>query len=388
MSQPRLRITFVIDKLHRAGAQVHLGQLVSGLDPRAFEPRVVCLLGDGPVADELRERGVPVEVLGLGRLYAPRALLAAARSARRWRRRVDVVHAYLVSANIFGTLAGRLAGVGAVVTSRRDTGFSRNGRLRLVEERVVNPMVDRVVANSTAVASAAERERGLRAGQVVTIPNGVDLARFDPASHPRAAARAWARRELGLGEDETVIGAIGSLSAVKRHGDLLQAASLLLARRPRTRVVLVGEGPLRESLAAQARLLGIAERVLFAGVRADVAPWLALFDVFVLPSLTEGLSNVLLEAMAMARPIVATAVGGNLDLVRDGENGRLVPAADPAALSAAVAGLLDDPERALLCGRAARRSVETEFSLQRMVGRYQDLYGSLPRQAPLEYSAS
>jgi glycosyltransferase involved in cell wall biosynthesis len=331
-------VTYLIDKLHRAGAQSHLGALVPSLDPEAFAPEVVCLLGGGPVAEELLARGVPVKVLGLGRLYAPRALAAAVRLARHLRsRRVDVIHTYLVSANIYGTLAGRLAGVEAVVTSRRDTGFSRNWRLRLLEERLVNPLADRVVANAPAVAEAALRERGLRREQVVVIPNGVDLARFDPSRHAREEARVGPR-EWGVAGDEAVVGAIGSLTPVKGHADLLEAAARIVARLPRTRFVVVGDGPLRPSLEAQVLRLGLRERVVLAGVRADVARLLASFDVFALPSHTEGLSNVLLEAMAMARPVVATAVGGNPDVLRDGVSGRLVPARDSHALASGLPG--------------------------------------------------
>ncbi len=378
MITPRLRVTYVIDKLHRAGAQSHLGALVPALDREAFAPEVVCLLGGGPVAEELRACGVPVEVLGLGRLYAPRALAAAARLARGLRSRgVDVLHTYLVSANVYGTLAGRLAGVGAVVTSRRDTGFSRNWRLRLVEEWLVNPLADRVVANARAVAEAARRERGLGGEKVVVIPNGVDLGRFDPERHPREEARAWAVREWGADDDEAVVGAIGSLTPVKGHTDLLEAAARVVARLPRTRFVLVGDGPSRPALEALARQLGLADRVVLAGVRADVARVLASFDVVALPSHTEGLSNVLLEAMAMARPVVATAVGGNPDVLRDGASGRLVPARDPAALAAGLAGMIEHPEAARRMGREARRDVELRFSLARMVEGYESLYRGL-----------
>jgi L-malate glycosyltransferase len=379
-SAVRLRVTYLIDKLHRAGAQVHLGQLASSIDRGAFEPEVVCLLSGGPVADALREDGVPVDVLSLGRLYAPGALAGLVRLARRLRsRRVDVLHTYLVSANVCGTLAGRLAGVGAVVTSRRDMGFSRNARLRFVEERLVNPLVSKVVAVSPAVAEATRRERGLRDDQVVTIANGVDLERFDAAGHPRPEARAQAMREWGVADDEVAVGAIGHLSPVKGHADFLEAAARVLARHPRTRFVLVGEGPLRSELEARAARLGVRERVVFAGVRSDVASVLARLDVVVLPSHTEGLSNVLLESMAMARPLVATAVGGNPDVLRDGVSGRLVPARDPEALAAAVLGLIADPQKAQAMGREARRVVEREFSQQRMVGAYEALYRALPR---------
>lgn len=382
MSAPRLRVTYLIDKLHRAGAQIHLGQLASSLDRGRFEPEVVCLLAGGPVADDLRRRGVTVEVLGLGRLYAPRALVGVARLARRLRRRrVDLLHTYLVSANVYGTLAGRLAGVGAVVTSRRDTGFSRNWRLRLLEERLVNPHVDRVVAVSPAVAEVTRRERGLRDEQVVVIPNGVDLERFDAGRHSREAVRAHALREWGLAGDEAAVGAIGHLSPVKGHADLLEAAARVVARRPRTRFFLAGDGPLRPTLQARARRLGLGERVVFTGVRENVAALLALLDVVVLPSHTEGLSNVLLESMAMARPVVATAVGGNPDVLRDGVSGRLVPARDPEALAAAVLALLEAPEAARALGCEARRVVERKFGLPRMVEAYETLYRGLPPRA-------
>jgi len=379
MSTPRLRVTYLIDKLHRAGAQVHLGQLAASLDRKAFEPEVVCLLAGGPVAEELRAQGVPVEVLGLGRLYAPRAVAGLVRLAQRLRRRVDVLHTYLVSANVYGTLAGRLAGVGAVVTSRRDTGFSRSARLRLVEEWLVNPLVDRVVAVAPAVADATRRERGLRGDQVVTIPNGVDLESFDASCHPRAEARAQALREWGLADDEAAVGAIGHLSPVKGHADFLEAAARIVARHPRTRFLLVGDGPLRATLEGHARRLGLHERVVFAGLRADVARVLAALDVVVLPSHTEGLSNVLLESMAMSRPVVATAVGGNSDVLRDRASGRLVPARDPEAMAKAVLELLEDPGRARAMGREARRVVEQQFSRPRMVAAYQALYRGLPR---------
>ncbi|HEX9186854.1 MAG TPA: glycosyltransferase, partial [Vicinamibacteria bacterium] len=291
MSGPRLRVTYLIDKLHRAGAQAHLGALVPSLDGEAFAPEVVCLLAGGEVAEELRQRGVPVTVLGLGRLYAPRAIAGVLRLARHLRHgRVDVLHTYLVSANVFGMLAGRLGGVGAVVTTRRDTGFSRNARLRLLEEWLVNPRASRVVANAPAVAEAALRERGLRREQVVVIPNGVDVGRFDPARHPRPEARARAAREWRVADGETVIGSIGSLTPVKGHHDLLEATARVAARQPRVRLVFVGDGPLRPALEGHAHRLGLRDRVVFAGVRSDVAPLLASFDLVALPSHTEGLS--------------------------------------------------------------------------------------------------
>jgi glycosyltransferase involved in cell wall biosynthesis len=373
----RMRVLYVVDKLHRAGTQVHLQRLVGGLDRAAFDPRVCCLMAGGPIAESLHASGVPVEVLGLPNIYGPAAARGLVRLARSCRReRVDLVHAYLVSANIYATVAARLARVPAVVTARRDTGFSRNWRLRAVEEWVINPLVDRVTAVSPAAAAAARRERGLGHGKVVTIPNGLDLAEWDTARHPRADAR----REWRLAPDETAVAAVGSLSPVKGHVDLLQAAARVLATRPRVRFFVVGDGPLRAELTALAASLGIAERVVFTGVRDDVARLLSMADVVVLPSHTEGMSNALLEAMAMARAVVATAAGGNVDVLEDGLSGLLVPPRDPATLAAALQRLVDRPYERHALGACARRRIEERYSLPVMLAEHERLYRSLLRR--------
>ncbi|HVQ28080.1 MAG TPA: glycosyltransferase [Vicinamibacteria bacterium] len=371
----RLSVLYVIDKLHRAGAQIHLLQLVRGLDRSSFAPRVCCLLKGGPVADEMRALGVEVEVLGLRTIYGSAAFRALPGLVRAIRAHAtDLVHTYLVSANIYGTLAARLAGAPVLVTSRRDLGFSRNWRLRLVEEWLVNPRVDRVVAVSPSAAQAALGERGLDAHRVVTIQNGVDLVHYDPAR----ASRAEARRRLGLADDDSAVGVVAHLSSpVKGHADLLEATARAAIRWPRLKLLVVGEGALRPALEAQARALGIEDRVSFTGARADMAEVLAALDLVVLPSHTEGMSNALLEAMAMARPIVATAVSGNRDVLEHGRNALLAPPHDPAALAEAMVRLLADGEEASRLGRAARAKAETDFGLDRMVARYQDLYQEL-----------
>lgn len=370
MTARRIRVAYLIDRLQRAGAQAHLGQLVSRLDRGGFEPEVLCLLAGGPVADEMRSRGVSVEVLGLGRLYGPRAVAELFRLARRLReRRIDVLHTYLVSANIYGAIAARMARV-PVITSRRDIGFSRNWRLRLVEERLINPLVHRVVAVSPAVAELTRREHGIPPGRLVTIENGVDVLVWRPEGQPRAEAR----RELGLRDDEVAVGVIGHLSPVKGHADFLEAAARVSAQAPPTRFVLVGDGPLRSELHALAASLGLGDRVVFAGTRADMPRVLSALDVVAVPSHSEGMSNALLEAMAMALPVVATRVGGNPDVVRDGETGRLVAPRNPAELARVLLELVMDRTARDSLGRAARRYVASNLSLSGMVARYEELY--------------
>jgi glycosyltransferase involved in cell wall biosynthesis len=169
---------------------------------------------------------------------------------------------------------------------------------------------------------------------------------------------------------------IGHLSPVKGHADLIDAAARL-ARERRVKLFLIGDGPLRPSLESRGASLGLGDGIVFTGVRADVAPLLAMLDVVVVPSHTEGMSNALLEAMAMGRAVIATAVDGNLDVVSDGVTGLLVPPRDPAALAAALVRLVDDPERARQMGRAARARIEEAFTLQAMVASHEELYRGL-----------
>ncbi|HEY6548436.1 MAG TPA: glycosyltransferase, partial [Vicinamibacteria bacterium] len=278
MSYAPIRVAYVIDKLHRAGTQVHLGQLASRLDRDRIQPQVHCLLEGGPIADALRATGVAVEEWRLGRLYLPPGLLGLRRLGRRLRADgVDLVHTYLPSANVFGSLAARLAGTPRVVTSRRDTGFSRNGRLRLLEEHFVNPRVDRVVAVTPSIAAATEREPGLL-GKVVTIENGIDAALWDPERAP-----AQARASFGIAANETAVAAIGHLSPVKGHDDLLEAMARVAAQGCRIRLLIAGDGPLRGALEARARSLGLSGHTTFLGVRDDVRTLLSAVDIVALP---------------------------------------------------------------------------------------------------------
>lgn len=373
----RFPVLYLIDKLHRAGAQNNLRQLVSGLDRSRFSPTVCCLVRGGALAEALEREGVEVQVLGVERLYGPRAISGLKRLASLMRERdVRLVHTYLVSANIFGTLAAKRARAPVILTTRRDMGFSRNWRLKWLEETFINPRVSGVVVPCEAIAEVARREKHLSAGRVVTIPNGIDATRWRLDEDERKAAR----RGLGLVESETAIGVIANFLPIKGHADFLEAATRVLATHPQTRFLLAGEGEIRATLEARATRLGLGDRVVFLGRRDDTRELLAALDLTVLPSHSEGMSNVLLEAMAMARPIVATAVGGNPELLKHDVTGLLVPPREPAALAEAMTSLLLDRARAARLGREARRVAETRFSLREMVSRYEALYASLLRK--------
>lgn len=244
--------------------------------------------------------------------------------------------------------------------------------------RVYRPFVHQYVALSRDLESYLVDRVGVPAARVQHVYNGVDSDRFHPA-----AARMPADGSPFTDPALFVVGTVGRFEAVKDQANLVQAFLRARELSPeaarRLRLVLVGDGPLRADLERRVRAGGAEDHVWFAGERRDVPELMRALDCFVLPSLAEGISNTLLEAMACGLPSVATRVGANADLMEQGRCGRLVPAADPDALARALLAYLDDPASLRAHGQEARRIVERRFSLARMVADYEDIYSRLLR---------
>jgi len=214
---------------------------------------------------------------------------------------------------------------------------------------------------------------GLPANRVLTLRNAIA-----PMAPVGAADRAALRAALGLAPDDLVVGTLGRLYEPKKGlAVFLDAAERITADVPRARFVLAGDGPSRPALEKRAGAPGLAGKVRFAGARRDVHRLLAAYDLFVQPSLWEGFGLTVLEAMAMERAVVASAVGGHREIVRDGIDGVLVPPGDPRALAAAVVDLLADPGRRAASGRTARARVLAEFPIERLVDETTALYDAL-----------
>jgi glycosyltransferase involved in cell wall biosynthesis len=365
----KIRIAYFAPLLATGGTQRHLQQVLHLLDPSRFETRVLTLRPGGEVEDELRATGIEVQSLSLGaRLTSPRSLRAIVAAARELRRaRIDVVHGYQWRPALVGSIVGRIAGVRLVLASKRSlTGSDRAAR---VAWRRIAWLADTIVVNAEALRAEGEL-LGMQTSWVLH-QNGVDSERFDVGPTDAAAKTA-----LGLDPARPVVGAIGRLEGRKGQDQLLTAAATLVAgangRAPQ--VIIVGDGPTRDALESQARELGLAGNVRFLGGLADVRPALRAMDIFVLPSREEGMSNAILEAMAAARPVVATDVGGNGEILADGRTGVLVPGGDCDAMAAAILGLLGDAERAQKLGSAARREVTARFGARASVARLERLY--------------
>jgi glycosyltransferase involved in cell wall biosynthesis len=266
--------------------------------------------------------------------------------------------------------AARLAGRGRIVAGRRSVPVERGARA-VLEEMVVR-LADRVIVNADAL-----RPRGAAGARTHVIPSGVDTELF----RPRPEARGELRARLGIANANPatpVIGTVGRLEARKGTALLLEAAAQLVKKGlSELRVVVVGDGPLRDELSALAARLGITERVHMLGNRSDVAEVLVALDVFVLPSHSEGMSNALLEAMATGLPVVATAVGGNPEVVSAETTGVLVPPDNAMALADAVLRLVASPGLRAQLGAAARGQVQERHGACAMVRRLEAVYAAV-----------
>lgn len=329
---------------------------------------MVGLFRPGWLQEQCTQRGIPVHVLPISGTAGWRWFLASLKLVRA--KEIDLIHAHEFSAIVCGWIVARLSGIPFVGTVHGKNYFWEKARRRLTY-RIISGS-GRLVAVSQDLKQFVMEKVGLSDERIDLIYNGVPSG-----SRPSEDDAYRARTELGIARDTVVIGAVGSLYPVKGHRYLLEAMPAVLARHPNAMLMMMGRGELEDALKEQAGRLGVERHVRFLGMRNDIPKLLGVLDVFVLPSLSEGLSLALLEAMAAGLPVVATKVGGNAELVVEGETGLLVPSKDASALSTALCRLLDSRETRERFGRNAVARVEDRFSASRMTDNYQHLYMTL-----------
>jgi glycosyltransferase involved in cell wall biosynthesis len=363
-------VLHVCDKFGVAGSSIHgVSRLFSWwfprYDPSRFEVSLCGLKSPEPGSRSLEAQGIPVRHLGRGR-FDPRILGDLVRLARERRSRILHVHGY--AAADFGRLAARR--VGAALVLHEHFADPRMPSYQALADRALAPLTDRAIAVSESTREFLVRERHVPADRVRVIWNGAPLDEFAPASK-EAATRT--RFELGLPGDAVVIGSIGRLNEQKGHRYLLDAAAAALPAVPAARVLIVGDGDLEVPLKEQARALGIADRVVFAGHRGDIPAVLGAVDVFCISSTYEGTPLTLFEAMAAGRAIVSTAVDGCREVIEDGVTGLLAPPRDAATLALRLRELLTDTGRREALARNALRA-SSRYDIRRCVEAMQALY--------------
>jgi glycosyltransferase involved in cell wall biosynthesis len=363
-----LRVTHVLRAFQTGGLETLVLEMSARMRRRGLDARAVALLpGDG-LERRPRYGGVPCEVLDESEaLHVTRAVRTLRRVFRE--ARPHVVHVHNWFSHVRSAPAAWLARVPVIVSTKHGMDMPRLLRSRRMARRAYC-LADALVAVSADVRDALMATYGFPSGKVRLILNGIDTDRFRPGP-----ARSLASRQSILGLDGSpMLGTVCRISKEKGIPELLAAFGTVSAQLPQASLAIVGDGPERSACEEESRRLGVADRVRFLGNRDNMPDVYPLFDIYVQPSHTEGISLTMLEASSCALPIVATAVGGNREIVVDGETGRLVPPGNVQAVAGALLALWANPDASRAMGQAARQRVVQRFSLDRMVDEYVDLY--------------
>lgn len=363
-------VLFVTDYYYGAngGTEGQLLELLINLPKHGYAPRLA-VLRETVFTRSLRNFCCPLQTLGIHRILSPVTLWKLVRFARQLRQeRIRIVHVYFNDASLVIPLFAWLAG-SKVVVSRRDMGIWYT-RANLPVLRLVGRFVDRVIANSQAVARRVAACEWVPRDRTRVVYNGYAFDR------DRAPALAGFRARHGIGDADPIVGMVANLSAVKRHADLVNAFVEVRRQHPGAHLVLVGMGPLHDILIRRAAAGGLTGCVHFLGSVSEVIPVVKHFSVGVLCSESEGFSNALIEYMACGVPPVCTRTGGNVELVDDGDNGFLVEVGDTGALADRISRLLADRELASRLGRAAQQRVG-QYTVARMLAGTTEIYSEL-----------
>jgi glycosyltransferase involved in cell wall biosynthesis len=389
----RVKVTRIVARLNVGGPAVHIINLTASLDPGRFDSQIIAGRPgphEGDMGYLARQKGVdPLIIPELGRELSPlgdiRTTVKLARILGR--HKPDIVETHTAKAGAVGRLAARLANVPVVIHVFHGHVFHSyfgplQTRMFIHIERALARITDRIITVSPAqrrdivdVYRIAPPER------VLTLPLGLDL---DPFRWAEQTCQGRFRTTLGVAAEAPLVGFVGRLTAVKNPSLFVEAAGRVVQHFPRARFVFVGDGELRPALGEQIDALGLAGQFIFAGWQVDMAAVYADLDLLVLTSLNEGTPVTVIESLATDVPVVATAVGGVPDVLRDGETGRLVPSGDVDALAQTIIELLRAPQRAAALARAGQGDVLDRFGLTRLVDDMESLYLDLLKEKDVQ----
>jgi len=400
MPDNKIKILVLIDYLYGfGGSERNILQIITHSNHDKFS-FLVCPLesDDSHITQEMKRNGAKVFPLQVKRIYG----LSGLRQAFRLRKilkdnEVDIVQTIHFASEVYGTLVAKWSGVPAIISSRRDMGYKFAGLAHrepgwhlLWMRRMLNKHVQKFISVSEKVRQAISERENIPPGQIMTVYNSVD-----PTAFPARCDRDNLAKQYGLDPHAPIVGTIANLRPIKGLEYFIQAAAIIIKSHPSCQFIVVGDDgrygepevqQYHEKLLQLCRDLSVAGNFYFLGYAKNSAPLISLVDIFVLPSLSEGFSNSLLEAMAAKKPVVATDVGGNGEALVHNQSGILVPARDADALARAILRLIEDENFRNELGENARERIEKYFSIERMVQTLENLYESLALKSPKEMS--
>ena len=365
MNQKRIRVMHLIHQLGTGGAENGIINLANNINKDLFEVAICAFVGNGAQTarlDQTKSRLFEFAKKDGNDFTIPFRL---SRLFRKWR--PDIIHTHAWGTLCEGVIGAKLARVPIVIHGEHGT-IQHNGK-NIYIQRLFWNLTNKVLSVSDAHKRKLVNTIGCSSEKIKVISNGVDTEYFLVVKENDAL-----RLSLGIAVEEVVIGTVGRLVPVKNQEMLIRSFAALKERCSNVKLILVGDGPLKDKLVQLAVDLGISSSIIFLGRRADIPNILNMMDIFVLPSICEGMSNTILEAMSCGLPVIATDVGGNPEIVKRDVTGFLVPTNNKNALADAISFLVENPGRRKEMGFAGKKLVKTEFSLKTMVRNYEKMY--------------
>jgi glycosyltransferase involved in cell wall biosynthesis len=349
-----VKILYVIPEMEVGGTEKHLYYLASGISKEGHRVKIVCIKSLGLIGERMLKKGFDIECFGISHPYSPFITGKVIKVISDFK--PDVLHTYLFGFHLPAGIAGRIMRVPLIISSRRQIALWKKWYHRLFEN-LGNFFTDYVVACSEAVKEFTLKDEYIRSSKVRVIYNGLPFPEIE---------RRFSNKK--------VLGMVANFSEVKGHRYILEAVKLLIPEFPDIKIKFAGEGRLLEIVKKQARETGIEKHTFFEGRVDNVFEFLNDTDIFVLPSLSEGLPNAVLEALYMERPVVATRVGGIPEVITSGENGILVEPGNVQQLTDGIRCFLRNPEKGIKMGKTGRDTVLKRFKMDVMVDNYLSLY--------------
>jgi len=371
----KINVLEMIDQSFLGGGQANILSLVDSLDSLRFEV-AVCSRGNGPFVDEVKKRSVEHFSVPFSKKINRKIFKNIISILQN--NRIDILHTHGGVAGFFGRWAARKCNIPVIIHTLHGIHYLHYRNIFLKYFYVLLERMFSRFTQALIFVSDADRDRGrkLRLAseeKLTVIKNGIDFSLFEPKAK-KIDRQNYTKSEFGLDFSQPCVGTVARLHRQKGIPFLLRAARRIKKAFPKSRILIVGGGPLQKKLERMNRSLGLEDFVLFLGERKDTAQLFSLFDVFVLPSLWEGLPYVLMESAAWGKAVVATDIDGVRELIKDGETGVLVPPKNSMKLAEAVIGLIQDENYASKLGENLKREIYQRYTLSQMVDQIQDLY--------------
>lgn len=365
-------ILYIHQNMGTGGAEEIRSVLVKNIDKEKFRVTLCCIGEKGEIGQELAKKGFCVKALKKGwkiqNISSTFALLKFIRKCKP-----DIVHTCLFYANFHGRIAAKLAKVPIIISEEQNVDkWKKRYPPILFTDWLLSKATDKIIVCSQAVRNFVAQNEHIKTDKLLVVPNSFDLKKF--IDHSSTEDNKKTKKSLGLNDKDRIFGTVGSFSVQKGHIYLIEAMKKIVSEEPSSKLLMIGAGPLEEKIRKKVDQLGLTRQIIFTGQRRDVYNLLPILEIFVLPSLWEGLPLVTLEAMAMAKPIVASKIPGITEVVIDGESGLLVPPKEPHFLAKAILNLLKETDLGKKMGTAGKTRVIRHFNPQNYVSQIEFLY--------------